>query len=230
MKKIVLIIIIFLGLFYIYHLFDHHKINYVSIGDGLIQGKNSLGQLNYGYNDFIKDYLIKTNHLASFNNSYYSSKISDLTDDIKNNRTIWNGNNEFFVKKVLRESDVLVISIGMEELSHNYNKYNMESNIMMFEKIYNDVEKLIFEIKKYAHGIILFVGYYNPTIYYDSKADSFFCNLNIRLNRLMMTNRILYIDMYEIVKENHYKDNLDTPFLNTRGYARLAEIIKFYIK
>ena len=230
MKKIGFIILTILGLFLIYRHFDNHQINYVSIGDGLIKGMNSKNQINYGYNDFVKEYLKRKGHLSSFNNSFYNNKVSGLTEDVKKNRTIWEGNNEYYIKKLLRESDMLVISVGMEELSNNYDKFNMEHNYIYFNKMYVEIEKLITEIKKYAKGTIIFVGYYNPTTYYDSKTDEFFCDIDIKLNRLMMVNDISYIDMYEMVKGNRYKDNLDTPFLNIRGYEKLAETLEFYLE
>lgn len=228
MKKLICIFLTIFGLFFIYHHFDSHQIKYVSIGDGLIRGMDSRNQINYGYNDFVKEYLEKKGQLFLFNNSFYNKKIEGLIDDVKKNRTIWNNNNEYYIKKLLRESDVLVISVGMEELMESYDKFNMDNNYIYFDKMYNEIEKLIMEIKKYAKGTILFVGYYNPTTYYDSKTDEFFCDMDIKLNRLMMVNDISYIDMYEIVKGNRYKDNLDTPFLNIRGYERLAKSIEFY--
>ena len=200
------------------------------MGDGLIKGINAQNKISYGYNDYVKEYLENKGKLFFFNNSFYNNKISGLTEDIKNNRTIWNNNKEFYIKKILRESDVLVISIGMEELKDNYDKYNINNNYIYFNKMYSAIEKLINEIKKYAKGTILFIGYYNPTIYYDSKTDEFFYNLDIKLNRLMMKNDIVYINMYEIVKGNHYKDNLDTPFLNSYGYKKLATSIEYYLE
>ena len=74
------------------------------------------------------------------------------------------------------------------------------------------------------------MGYYNPTDYYDSKTDEFFCDIDIKLNRLMMINDISYIDLYEQVKGNRYKDNLNSTFLNIRGNEKIAEIIEFYFE
>lgn len=228
MKKIFCVLITLLLIFLIYKQFDNHKINYLSIGDGLIRGMNSFNVENYGYNDYIYEYLKQKNKLNSFNNSFYNTKIMNLLEDIKKNRTIWSRNSEFYLKKLLRESDFLVISIGMEELAKNYNSDNMDDNYIFFNKMYIAIEKLIIEIKKYAKGKIVFIGYFNPTNYYDSKTDEFFYNVDIKLNRLMMNNNITYIDLYEMVKGRRFKDNIKTPFLNVKGYKKLAEIIEFY--
>lgn len=230
MRKLLYFLLTFFGIILIYNHFDNHKINYISIGDGLIKGMNYANYSSYGYNDFIKEDLLKKNRLATFNNSFYNKSINGLEKDIRNNRTIWNDGKEYFIKKLLRESDFLVISVGMEELNKNYDKYNMERNYDYLEKMYLEIEILIKEVKKYAKGTIIFLGYYNPTNYYDAKSDEFFYNMDIRFNRLMMNNNILYVDLYEIVKGNKYKDSNGTPFLNIHGYKKIADIVSFYLE
>jgi len=230
MRKLLYFLITFVGIFLIYMHFDKQKVNYMSIGDGLILGKNPYNMVSYGYNDFVKDYLNKNDRLSFFNVSFYNNKISGLLDDIKNNRTIWDNDKEYFIKKFLRESDMLVISVGMEELFENYDKYNMDSNYVYFNKMYHDIEELIHEIVKYAKGKIIFLGYYNPTSYYDSEVDEFFCYVDIKLNRLMMNNDISYIDLYEKVKGKNYQDGINTPFLNAAGYRKISESIEFYLE
>ena len=224
MKKIITFLLTFLGIFLIYYHFNIHTINYISIGDNVMNNNFN------NYNTFIKEYLIRKEWLGNFNTSFYNKTVLSLYEDIKNNRTIRNGEEDYYIKKVLRESDVLVISVGMEELSKNYNKYNMDHNYIFFNKMYVDIEKLVCEVTKYAKGKILFLGYYNPTDYYDSTTDEFFCDIDIKLNRLMMINDIYYIDLYEQVKGNRYKDNLNSTFLNIRGNEKIAEIIEFYFE
>ena len=52
MKKILFLIILFLSLFGIYKAFDNPKLNYISIGDSLINGINPYNNTGYGYNDY----------------------------------------------------------------------------------------------------------------------------------------------------------------------------------
>ena len=229
LKKIIIYGLTFLALFLIYRHFDTKKINYVSIGDGITRGINSYGIESYGYNDFIYDYLKKKNKLGTFNSYFYNGTITGLTKDIKDNRTIRVDYEEYYIKKILRESDVLVISVGEDELSANYQKYDMETNYIYFDKMYVDIENLIKEIKLYAKGKIIFLGYYNPTNYYDSKVDEFFYDMDIRLNELMMSNDIIYLDLYEVIKSNRYKDS-DKHELNIRGFKKIANLIEYYLE
>ena len=154
------------------------------------------------YNNNIEKYLATNNILGTFNNYYSAPTINKAYQDIKNNRTIRVDNIDYYFKKVLRESDLLVISIGMEELTKNYSKMDMSSNNNYFNKMYNDILRLIKVIKKYAYGKIIFIGYYNPTNYYDANVDQLFYDMNTRLKKIMHENGIIYIDLYKKKKEN----------------------------
>ena len=216
MKKIIISIITFLLIFFIYNGFNNKKINYVSIGDNLING----------YNKYVLKYLDNSNRLGNAN-TFINNSIKGLYSDIKKNKTIRSNDNDYFIKKVLRESDILVISIGMQELFNNYDKYDMNHNYKILNKIYNDLDILLNEIRKYAKGTIIFLGYYNPTNYYDSKTDEFFFNIDIKLNKLMGDD-IIYIDLYKLVKGHQYK-NKDSIYLNEDAYKKISNIIEFYI-
>ena len=230
MKKFFYLILTVFGIFIIYTKFNLHKINYVSIGDNLIKGLNPNNINCYGYNDYIKEYLINNDKLGDFNNYFYNKTIEGLTKNIKDNRTIRINNQDYFIKKVLRESDILVISIGMESLNLNYDKYDINKNYRYFNKMYIQIENLIKEVKKYAQGTIIFLGYYNPFDYYDSKTDELFYDMDIKLNELLTKDDIIYIDLYEIIKGKNFKNKDKTPYLETEGYKKIANIIEYYIE
>lgn len=94
--------------------------------------------------------------------------------------------------------------------------------------MYNNLEKLIQEVKKYAQGTILFLGYYNPTNYYDAKTDEIFYYMDVKLYQLMQEYNITYIDLYEIMKNGSYKDDLNSLYLNADGQEKIAEILREY--
>ena len=224
MKKILFLLVTFLCIFLIYQVKNPKKINYVSIGDSLIRGINSFNVKDIGYNELVKESLYQKNQLGQFNNYFYNKTISGLLKDIQNNRTIWIDNHEYYIKKVLRESDIIVVSVGMEELFYHYD------NKAYFDKMYSDIEKLILEIRKYAQGKIIFLGYFNPTNYYDSDIDEFFCNMDNRLNNILKEHNAIYISLYELVKENTCQDKYPSPFLNRNGYIMIARMIEKYLE
>ena len=193
MKKITIIIITIIGIYLIYSVVNVNKINYVSINDSITN--------KYEY--YLNDYLANKNRLNEFNNYYTCSSITKLYEDIRNNRTIKVDNKDYYLKKVLRESDVVVINVGMNEFRNNFDKYNMKNNYDYFNNLFDDIERMIIEIRKYAYGKVIIVGYYNPTSYYDANIDKYFYEINSKLTKLMKDNNSIYINLYSIVKENN---------------------------
>ena len=221
MKKILFLLIIIVGIYLIYFYYNKTCINYLAISDN-VMAKNP------NYSTYLKNNLIDKKKFNEFNPFFINYNILLITKDIDVNRTIRVNNNDYYLKKSLRESDFVVISVGMEELSNNYNKYDMKENYNYFNKMYIDIDNLIKLIKKYAQDKILFLGYYNPTNYYDANVDRFFYDIDIKLNRLMMNNNITYIDLYELIKGNNFKEKSGV-YLNNLAHKKIASILEFYI-
>ena len=57
MKKIILVLIIFIACYFIYNLTIDKKVSYLTLGDILSKGTNEYGIVTKGYSDYIKDYL-----------------------------------------------------------------------------------------------------------------------------------------------------------------------------
>ena len=224
MKKILYIFLVIISILLIYFNVNNHKYNYTIIGDEIIS--DSIGNYNY----YVKNYLERKNSLISFNNLYYNDSIIGLANDIKNNRTIIKGDNEYYLKKVLRESDFVVIDIGMKILNKNYDQYNMNKNYYYFNRMLDEIEKLIEEVTKYSCGKILFLGYYNPSNYYDAKTDEFFYNIDSKLQEMLSRKSIIYVDLYDLVKGNHYKLSNNSYLLNQYAHKKIASIIEYYLE
>ena len=222
MKKISFLLITIVGIYLIYIYFNHTNINYLSISDNCFISDNN-------YNNYIYNNLKNKKMINEFNSYFTNYSISLIYDDIRNNRTIRVNNYDYYFKKSLRESDFVVISVGMEELSNNYNKYDMKENYSYFSKMFLDIETLINEIRKYAQDRIVFLGFYNPTDYYDAKVDEFFFYMDTKLNRLMINNNIIYLDLYEPIKGGNYKVE-NSVFLNKDGNRKIANSILFYLE
>ena len=184
---------------------------------------------NNNYNMYVYNYLKDRKTINEFNFYFNNYTVSLLYQDIKNNRTIKVNNKDYYFKKSLRESDIVIISIGMEELANNYNKYDMKDNYAYFNNMYRDIQNLIQEIRKYAKEKVIFLGYYNPTNYYDSHVDEFFYYINIKLNRLMVNNDVVYLDLYELIKGNNYKEN-NSMYLIDQAHQKISEMIEFYLE
>ena len=172
--------------------------------------------INDSVNDLSSYINISNNKLISVNRN----TINSLYQSIINNDTI----SDSYLKKILRESDIIIINIGMEEISNFFINNDINKNYINFSKLASDIKLLISEIRKYNYSKIIFVGYYNPIKYYDSKIDSFFYNLELELNNLLKEKDIIYIPMYEIIKTNNYKI-YNTIYLNDLGKRYISKTI-----
>ena len=89
MKKVFLILILFLSCYIIYNNTVDNKMYYLTIGDFLSKGTNEYGISSYGYSDFIKDYLYKTKKLKGYNKTFTDNdyRISDIVRILEYNES-----------------------------------------------------------------------------------------------------------------------------------------------
>lgn len=223
MKKIIIFITIILIVFLIFIYAKPNKINYMSIGDNIMIGVSSYNRIGYSFNKYIENYLIENNYLKNYNDLYYNNSIKGLINDIKINKLINKDNKEYYLKKELRESDYLVISIGMNELYYRVSNYNKEILKREFNIMYNSYIELFKLIKKYAKNEIIFLGLYNPYNEYNNDIDNDFNNINIKLNNLCNKYNIKYLELYQKIKNGNYLNN--NYYLNNKGNILLANLI-----
>lgn len=225
MKRFIIFIVTLLSLFFVFKLASDKKINYISIGDSLIKGINSYGIETFGYNKYVKSYLEKNKMLRNYNDYYYNYNSVSLTEDINNNKTYYLDDKEYFFKKILRESDLLVISIGMDEIAHYFSLDGIDKLYINHQNFYNNIQKLIKEVKKYAKNNIIFIGYYNPLNVYTSEVDEYFYFLNNSMRKIMNENNVIFLDIYEKIKSGNYLDNPSNHHLNIKGYQIISDVI-----
>ena len=214
MKKLILLIILIIPTIYIIYIFNNnHNINYTSLGDGYAQGINSYGIINYSYSDYLKDYLLDINKLGNYNNefSYKNATINSLYNDIITNKHINNNN----LKQLLRNTDILTLSIGLNDLLF---KLSIEDNIKkdIYKEIKYEYDLLIKEINKYYHKDIYVIGYYATP-----KVNHNYIN---ELNKILKSNKkIIYINTAFINKNsNKYLLNSNNIYPNHQGYKEIS--------
>ena len=117
MKKTIFLLIIFFLVYLIYSL-SIKKTNYLLINDSIISDLNNYLTVS------------KKDKIYQFSNN----SIHKVYQDIINNNSIKINDDIFYFKKVLRETDIIIISLGMEELNSNFDKYNMNNNYNVGDK------------------------------------------------------------------------------------------------
>ncbi len=234
MKKKLKLIILLLAVastYLIYNLNDKNNITYISIGDSLSLGENSYGATNYGYSDYFKDYLEKNNLLSTYNKTYTSKTktINDLYKEVLLDDSTQIDNHSYNLKRLLRDSEIVSLSIGINDLIF---EYNIRSNqITEYEEdrivnnVFNNYKNLIEEIKKYYHYPIYIIGYYEN----NTKYDHLIRKLNDRYKNYSEEENDIYIDTTFISKNNIYFDNSLSYYPNSLAYKKIAKkMIKSY--
>lgn len=224
MKKILCVLIVVLSILLIYLGFKDNDIYYLTLGDGLSYGSTPYGGFDYGYSDYIKDYLKDNDKLEIFVNEFSKEdyRTTDLIRDIKDNisKEI-NGKNKT-IQNVLIKSDLITLSIGNSELLKNLelsSDFGINDLSKRFDSYINDLDSLLSLIRQYSKETIILTGYYNPT---DYDLNDLFTNLNNQVKNLCNKYDIIYIDTTDI---SSYVVNKNNIYPSKEGYKVISEKI-----
>ena len=225
--KLFSLLLIIILVFEIYTYGKSNKLYYLALGDSLAAGINPYGKIDYGYNDYIKDYLTNKKKLAYYKNYAKTGyETSNITEDLNNNLKL---------KNDLRESDIVTISIGANNLLHkiDFKKFEI-SRIKELKNqirlIIPDLDKCFNEIRKYAKEEIIIVGYYNPIPFLfntNSKdLDNIFAYIDDQYKNLAKKYNCKYISFYESFKKHTtYLPNPLDIHPSIEGYKEIADTI-----
>ncbi len=240
MKKILCLLIICLLVYTIYYFNHNDKITYVSIGDSLSVGIDSNGNTNYGYSNYLSNYLKDKDLLKSYNNYFSTSgtRINDLKSKLETNWTITKDGKSLSLKKCLREADLVTLSVGMDDILTSLtlstvsleNLSNKEITTIV-EKTIKELDTLFKELRKYAKEDIIFIGFYNPLEEETLTIERLYTYLITKTKALCKTYDIEYLDIYNLFKKNkNYIDNPTNIYPTTEVYQMIAtKIIDSYI-
>lgn len=221
--KIIIFLVVCILTFLIYQKYQDKRVTYTSIGDGFASGINSFNDQSYGYSDYLKDYLEEKDILKNYypNFSYSDMTIKDLYKDILLNAHDQENNN---IRQVLRESNLLTISVGINDLIYqmdvnkNISKYQQKKII---EEIVENFDRAIEEIRKYYQNNIIIIGYYN---FYpqNSVERNLLDNLNSGLKEYSEKNHLVFVDNSNLnTSLDEYLDNPNIFYPNYRGYEKI---------
>ena len=225
--KLIIFLLIILLIFLIYKTNHNHYFNYTSLGDGYALGINSYGEIDYGYSDFIKDKLKKEKKLKLYIKDFSdkNQSIEHLYESIVTNEKITVNNIEKNIKQVLRESDLLTMTIGLNDLIYhiaitpNINEYELNKIVNDIEE---NIEKLVQEIKKYYPKQIYIIGYPEIPIQNIHIREGI-KKINTIYNEL---EGITYISTSEIITSKDFL-NPNSIFPSKEAYKKISkEVIK----
>lgn len=228
MKKIIFILILFLTCYFIHIKTKDNKIYYMSLGDAISYGSTPYTEKGYGYSDYLKDYLKENNRLEGYNKIFAKKdyRITDLINSLDTNKSISIDNKTITINQLISKSDIITLSIGMNELYYklmldNDNIYDYINTMM------EDITTLFNKINKLNHRKILVLNYYNIT----NKNQDIFNYANIRLKQITETNGFEYVDIAKYLNNNPKFFINTTNFIpNNEGYYQIYQIIVEKIK
>ena len=222
MKKIIFILILFLSCYLIYKFTFNDKYDYLVIGDAISKGVNIYDTKVYGYSYYVRDYLKENKKLKSFNDSFTNSgyRISDIIRMIKYNETKNVNGYEYNINKLIKEADIITISLGMNELYYKFN--NDTVNIYNYmNDIVSEMDELLGLINRFEHKDVIVLGYYNVL----DKIDEV-NYINVKLKDIVSKREYTYVSLDNLFSNNpnllYKKDNF-VP--NNYGYLKISQII-----
>ncbi len=207
MRKILLIIFMFILVFIIYYLNLDKKIFVFSIGD-YITIKNN--QNIYKNIDNYLDKNLEKNIVYGNDGDY---RIIDLINDIKNNKSFKYNNKEYTINNSLIKADIIFLSIGMNDLRYNKNNDNYD----YVDEVIKDLDKLLKIIRKYCKEKIYIFNYYNLG---NNELTSY---VNNRLEKVVNRYNVNIIDISYINSNEFDKVDYDNISKKIKNYLN-----KFY--
>lgn len=234
-----LLLVVFVVSFGIYKTTYKEEFNYVALGDSLAAGRNPYGVDDYGYTDYIRDFLKRENKLQSYYSYAVSGyKIDDVKNDILYGKSTTNNNESINIKKALRESDLVTISIGANDILSKINLSNLSNslqdvNTMMsyLDEALTKINELITLIKQYAKRDIIVIGYYNPLPsleQYEIAIDTIISYVDMEYSSLCEKRGVHYVQISDDMKmHNDYLPNPNDIHPGREGYKVISdEVIK----
>lgn len=211
MKKLgkpiaVILILGFILTIIIYNNFKTDNKEYLVIGDSISLGKTPYEILGYSFSDYFYE---DNNNLSTSNNNILIENITsrDVYEFLEENSKV--GNNEVTIKQAISSSNILVVSLGMDEINNNQN-----INIYLYY-----MDKILSNIRKFYNEEIYIISLYGD--------ESKIVDINNNLYDLTVKYNAYYVDI-SVINDINYLYN-DTYYANIYGQKRIAsELNKIY--
>ena len=202
MKKIILLLFLFflilcLICYHIYNVTDKKSLLISGIGDSVV--------------------LIDDSYNTIFTNKDY--RIIDLLNTIKYNEEININNKNISIHQILKNSDIIIIGIGMNDIYYKLHDDTKEIYTYLND-ILNNYAEILDNVNKYKYQKIYILGYYNIT----NKNNDLFTYINYKLKQLAIKNKCIFVDLNGIINHHHLKKEGEY-YLNKTGYNEIYKLI-----
>lgn len=210
MKKVFLILILFFSCYIIYNLTNENKINFLAIGDSLSKEIN---------NNELKEYFKKKNNLNEYNDIFTNADYT--VKDIKRVLEYNELKDNYSLNRLIKKSNIIVISLGMNELYYKIEKNNENIYTYIDDIIYN-YNSIMKYINRFHNKKVIILGYYNIL----ETNNDIINYANYKLKNICKINNYIYIDTSKYLSNNpKYLKKNNEFILNKEGYEKISQII-----
>ena len=207
MKKILIIVSVIISILTIYLITTDRKIYYLALGDDITINEI---ESNSGYSNYVRDYLEYYDKLEIYINEFAKKnyRITDMINDINNNKKVEVGSSEKTLKNALIKADLLTLSIGINDLTSRINIQAIDGSLNYkdlykdIDEIITDLEELFIIIRQYCKEDIFLIGVYYPYQVQNQELINVFSYLNNRYKELSNIYKINYIDIFDLFNAN----------------------------
>ncbi len=235
MKKLFVLLCIFLAVITICYFAKDQRVYYVSLGDFLSEGITPKNEVGASYSDFIKDHFESQGLLKFYTKAYTNQnyRTIDLINDIQNNAV----KERIPIKQALDKANLITLSVGSNDIFYkmgindmNYNINSINDAYPYIAEVLKDMDRLFQLIDKYSHCKVLVTGFYNPlsslSNMYAKELEPLFLYANDELKKLCDQYDYTYVDIYSLLKENaQFFPNKNNIHLSKEGYLAIAQAI-----
>lgn len=222
MKFKIAIIILFgtLITIFIYFHTDNKGIDFLSIGDGIAIGMTPYHVEGYDFNDYLSEFLNEQNTLKNYYKSFSETDetINGLLTKLNNN--ISSLDSKIKIKQAIKDSEVITIALGMDELNTYASKKLLSSSkINSFITKYDELLKNITKLNK---NKIFVISLYESNLLKKAKVSL----INEEIQKLCSKYQISFIDITDIKNNPDYFTNPKSYYVNYKGQKFIFEKIK----
>lgn len=203
MKKILIIGLVLLSIFVIYLSNMDKKVYYVALGDSLERVYVGDEEV-YGYSYYVKKYLTADDLLERYSDEYakVDTRITDIINDINNNKKVTTGDGSFSLKNALIKADLITLNISSSDVFNKLNKKDV-----IYNEVYDYIDDLAYDLdnlfklmREYCKEDILMIGPYNP--FSDINSLDVYEYFNKKYRDVCEKYDVIYVDLSDVNELN----------------------------
>lgn len=235
-KQVLFIGLILLVTFLIYLTTLDKKVYYLALGDSLAAGVTPYGGEDYGYTDYISDYLSSKRLLEDYISEYAVSgyRITDLLRDISDNKEIAHNRKKKTLKNALIKADLVTLSIGADDfysrLSVHQNATTLDSQKLKqyIDQLCKDMDQLLSVMREYCKEDILLIGYYNPNPSLEgNKINEIIAYANSQMEKIAKKYEVTFVQISDLFQgHREYLPNPLDMHPSKQGYRAISREIE----